>query len=473
MLRTLLIMLIITFLPAIPMEGKKRTANTVKQEKREVNRRIEQTRGKIKSNLEQTRRQLAQYESLGAEISMADRSIATLSHKVDSVTTREKALADSVELSRKRVETLKESYAESLRSIRRQRQLSSATTFIFSSRSFSEARKRMRYLRELGNWQTEKATDLHKAVKILEVRQAELDSMRRTLAASLSELKIQKSKLVKARNESDALVSQLRKQGRQLNQALSEQQARTKRLDDELNRIIEEEARAAAEAEKQRRLAAEKAAKAEEAAQKARDAQTAQANQNKPTDGKVKSSTKDKGGKQTPAKTPPSTTKPSPATTAPQKQPKEIANVPATPQKPAAKTFEQAKGRLPMPVSGPAVIVSDFGRHTHEAFSKVEVQNNGIDIETSPGASAVAVYPGTVSMVIVMDGFHNVVLVRHGEYLTVYAGITDLAVHKGQQVTAGQPLGRIYSDPADGNRTRLHFEVRREKEKLNPSLWLR
>lgn len=126
-----------------------------------------------------------------------------------------------------------------------------------------------------------------------------------------------------------------------------------------------------------------------------------------------------------------------------------------------------------MPVSGPAVIVSDFGRHTHQEFTKVEVQNNGIDIETSPGASALAVYPGTVSMVIVMDGFHNVVLVRHGEYLTVYAGITDLAVHKGEQVSAGQPLGKIYSDPADGNRTRLHFEVRREKEKLNPSLWLR
>lgn len=216
MLRNLVILLIITLLPAIPTEGKKRTANTVKQEKREVNRRIEQTRGKIKSNLEQTRRQLAQYESLGAEISIADKRIATLSHKVDSVTAREKALADTVELSRKRVEALKASYAESLRSIRRQRQLSSATTFIFSSRSFSEACRRMRYLRELGNWQTEKATDLHKAVKILEVRQAELDSMRITLAASLAELKSQKNKLVKAHSESDALVSQLRKQGSQL-----------------------------------------------------------------------------------------------------------------------------------------------------------------------------------------------------------------------------------------------------------------
>lgn len=470
MLRDLLILLIITLLPVLPLEGKKRTANTVKQEKREVNRRIEQTRGKIKSNLEQTRRQLAQFESLGAEISMADKSITALSHKVDSVTAREKALADTVELSRKRVDALKASYAESLRSIRRQRQLSSATTFIFSSRSFSEARRRMRYLRELSNWQTEKATDLHEAIKILEVRQNELDSMRRTLAASLSELKIQKGKLVKARSESDALVGKLRRQGRQLNQALNEQQARNKRLDDELNRIIEEEARAAAEAERQRRIAAEKAAKAAEAAEAAKKAQTVQ-NNKKQTGNSA--SPKKGGEKNNKTTATPPTIPETKAAASEQKQQKEIANVPGTPRKPAAKTFEQAKGRLPMPVTGPAVIVSDFGRHAHKEFSKVEVQNNGIDIETSPGASAVAVYPGTVSMVIVMDGFHNVVLVRHGEYLTVYAGITDLAVHKGQQVTAGQALGRIYSDPADGNRTRLHFEVRREKEKLNPSLWLR
>ena len=132
MFRNFLILLIVALLPSLPAEAKKRSANTVKKEKREVARRIEQTRGKIKTNLEETRRQLAQYESLGAEIAITDKNIKLLSQKVDSVTVREKALADTVETSRKRVEALKASYAESLRSIRRQRQLSSATTIIFS-----------------------------------------------------------------------------------------------------------------------------------------------------------------------------------------------------------------------------------------------------------------------------------------------------------------------------------------------------
>ena len=126
-----------------------------------------------------------------------------------------------------------------------------------------------------------------------------------------------------------------------------------------------------------------------------------------------------------------------------------------------------------MPVSGSAVIVSEFGRHAHESLNRVEIQNNGIDIETTPGSYATAVYPGVVSMVIVMDGYHNVVLVRHGAYLTVYAGLSELKVRKGQEVKAGQALGLIFSDPSDGNRTRLHFEVRNEKIKLDPGEWLR
>lgn len=101
------------------------------------------------------------------------------------------------------------------------------------------------------------------------------------------------------------------------------------------------------------------------------------------------------------------------------------------------------------------------------------VQNNGVDFETVPGASARAVYDGTVSMIIVMEGYQNVVLVRHGQYLTVYAGLHELRVRKGDKVKAGQLLGTVFSDPADGNRTRLHFEVRREKDKLDPMQWLR
>ena len=424
-LRCLCVVLLLVLLAATPAEARTtRNSKTVRKEQREAARRLEQTRGKIKMNEGDIRRGVARYESLGAEIATADTRITALSKTVDSVSARAKDMADSVKATQARVDLLKDSYAESLRSIRRQRQLSSSTAFIFSSRNFTEARKRLRYLRELSAWEAEKAGNLKKEAAILSARKAELDSTRTRLRNSLRQIEQQKEKLVSARTESDLLVGKLKRQGKRLEQVLKEQQAQAQRLDRELNRIIEEEARKAAEAER-KRIAAEKAAK-EKAAKEAA----------------AKNATEKKG--KTDGEKPP-----------------------------AASSFDKAKGKLPMPVTGPAVIVSGFGRHTHKDFSKVEVQNNGIDIETVAGASAQAVYPGVVTMIISMDGYHNVVLVRHGEYITVYAGIAPLSVRKGQEVKAGQALGLLFSDPAAEGRTRLHFEVRREKEKLNPAEWLR
>ncbi len=433
MRRLLLIFVLALFVAGPVYSEPRRTSKTVRQEKQENQRKINKTKSDIQSNVDKVRRQIARYESLGAEISEADSKIKNLQRQHDSVASRVKILVDSIAITETRISLLKDSYGSSLRNLRRQRQISSSTAFVFSAKSFTEARKRMRYLEELGKWQTEKAAELRVEADRLDRQKQELDVVKKRVGKVLADLKIQKRRLQSSQDESDALVKKLRGQGRQLEQALKEQQAQARRLDEELNKIIEEEARAAAEAERKRREAEEKAKK-----EAAKTGQSSSEPSNKPE------------------KKPEA------------KKPSNSVEMPAD-----AANFAAAKGKLPMPVSGSAMIVSDFGRHTHKDFSKVQVQNNGIDIETSPGSSALAVYPGVVSMVIVMDGYHNVVLVRHGEYLTVYAGISELAVHKGQQVKTGQALGKIYSDPLDDNRTRLHFEVRHEIEKLNPNDWLR
>ncbi len=409
----------------------RRTSKTVRQERRETGKKIERTRSKIKANTDDTRRQLAKLERVEADIELSDRQLAALTARIDTIGAQAKALADSVNASEAKVEALKKSYAASLRAIRTQRQTASASAFIFSSRSFDQARRRIRYLRELGRWQTEKASALKTETELLKAQKERLDSISEKLKTTKKTVADKKTRLMSLRDDADALVRKLKKQGRSLEKALAEQQRQARRLDDELNRIIEEEARKAAEAERKRK--AEEARRKAEAAKKQKDTSKATA-----------------------------TKEPAPKPEAVNKKPAEL-----------GPSFEKSKGALPMPVSGTAIIVSDFGRHTHKELSKVEVMNNGIDIETMPGASALAVYPGVVSMVIVMDGYHNVVLLRHGEYLTVYAGISELAVRKGQSVIAGQSLGTIYSDPADDGRTRLHFEVRHEKEKLNPAEWLR
>lgn len=411
------------FALGVNTEARQRTQKSVQSERRAAAQKIERTRRELTENEKQTQRELRGLQALEGEIRVHETEVSRLSAQAADLQRRSKALGDSIEANEARLKVLRESYARAVRSMRRQRQLAGDASFIFSSSSFSQARSRMRYLKELSGWQTGKTVEIDEATQQLTLRRARLDTLGRELRLSLDSLGRVRQLLGERKHQADAVVGSLRRQGRNLKRVISEQQRLVKKLDDELNRIIEAEARAAAEA--RRKAEAEKTAPSNPAQNQA-------------------AAPKDR---------------PAP------RQPEQVDRLTAP--------FEQCKGRLPWPLDKQATVASTFGRHTHETLERVTVQNNGVDFETVPGASARAVYDGTVSMIIVMEGYQNVVLVRHGQYLTVYAGLHELRVRKGDKVKAGQLLGTVFSDPADGNRTRLHFEVRREKDKLDPMQWLR
>lgn len=437
----------------------RRTSSAVRQERAAASKKIDKTKRQIKSNIEDTRRELNRLTLLQGQIEEQNRRIAVVKRSADSLGRVSKLLADSVAATEARVASLKKSYGSALRAIRSQRQTASTTAFIFSSSSVSEAYRRVRYLRELGKWQTEKARALRLEAARLEESKVRLDSARTRLKTTLATLESERKELQENLTMASDLVASLKRQGNNLNKVLVQQQEQARRLDDELNRVIEEEMRKAAEEEAARKAAEE--ARRQELAKQEEARRKAEAEKQKKSDKKDKKKNK---------KTPVKTQQPDKTSDKPAQQTEKPAS--PAPTKPVG-NFADQKGKLPSPVDVAATVTGTFGRHTHSELSKVELVNNGIDFETTTGASARAVFPGVVTMIIVMDGYHNVVLVRHGEYLTVYAGIEDLAVHKGQQVEAGQNLGKLYSDPNDGYRTRLHFEVRHEKEKLNPADWLR
>ena len=135
--------------------------------------------------------------------------------------------------------------------------------------------------------------------------------------------------------------------------------------------------------------------------------------------------------------------------------------------------FGSYKGRLPFPITGKYTIVKRFGRQKHPTLPHVEITNSGIDMATAAGASVRSVFDGEVSAVIRPDGYNNVVVIRHGRYMTVYANLGTLSVSTGQKVKAGQQIGTVYADPNDDHRSVLHFEIRNQKQKENPELWLK
>lgn len=135
--------------------------------------------------------------------------------------------------------------------------------------------------------------------------------------------------------------------------------------------------------------------------------------------------------------------------------------------------FESNKGRLPAPITGSYRVVSEFGEQQHEALRYVRVNNSGVDLQGDAGAQAKSVFDGVVTRVFTLEGFNNSVIVRHGNYLTVYSNLTDVYVTTGTKVSTGQAIGKIFSDPELGGATQLHFQVWRETTKLNPLSWIR
>lgn len=426
-----------------------RTAGDVRREKKKTAGEIERTQKDIAANARQTRRQLNRLGVLDNEIKSSTAKVGDLQARVNVISLKVKELSDTVDRTQLKVDRLRDSYSRNLTAMRRQRQGVSDIAFIFSAGSFSGMMSRVRYLRELSLAQSARTRELKAQLDTLRLRRLRLDSLRADLAGTLAAQKAEHTRLRNSRTSASLLVDSLRREGSSLKKVLSEKQALARRLDAELDRIIAEEARRAAEEEARRQKAAEEAArkKAEEEKKKAKKSE--QSEQSERSEKSERSERSERSEKS------------------------ERPEKPATPVSPLSGGFAANKGMLPAPVDRPYTISSAFGRNSHADLSRIEIRNNGIDLRTSQGASARAVFRGTVSSIFRLDGYNNIVILRHGSYLTVYAGIGELKVRKGQEVLAGQLLGTLVPDPDDDNHPTLHFEIRHEKTKLNPAEWLR
>ncbi len=128
-------------------------------------------------------------------------------------------------------------------------------------------------------------------------------------------------------------------------------------------------------------------------------------------------------------------------------------------------SFESNRVRLPMPVTGTYKIVNRFGQHDVEGLKGVRLDNKGIDLLCQPGATVRAIYDGEVSAVVSVAG-QKVVMIRHGDFISVYCNFRNVHVRSGQKVTTRQALGTVGDDNI------LQFQLRRETTKLNPEEWL-
>jgi septal ring factor EnvC (AmiA/AmiB activator) len=139
-------------------------------------------------------------------------------------------------------------------------------------------------------------------------------------------------------------------------------------------------------------------------------------------------------------------------------------------QKLISDNFSSNKGRFHWPTQF-GVVTSKFGEHPHPVIKNITVRNNGIDISTVNGAEVRSLFTGEVSKVFTIKGANSTVLIRHGQFLTVYHNLINVRVKAGEKVRTKEVIGNVYTDN-QRNSSVLHFEIWKNIEKLNPEDWL-
>ena len=457
--------LLLTSLCFATAGAQSKQVNTLRKQKQQAQKEITATANKLKANDEKTLRTMRNLNSITAEINEQAREIDVMQKDLDNINLQLQQVNDSLAAGEARLERVKTEFGQAVKKMHVKTTATDRVIFVLSAKSVREGFRRVRYMREYSEWRVKQVKKINELQERLKATQSHINKLVTEKNSNIQQQSLKKLSLEKKQAEEKKLVKTLKSERGRLKTILDKKQREARELDRAIDRMIEQERRAAEEAER-KRLAEEerqrKEAEAAAAAKAAKEAQAKAASEKKSEKKAEKSESAKSSAKSSATSTPKKSATETPKVTPPKSTATRLGN-----------TFESNKGRLPYPVTGNFKIVRHFGVQQHPQLPYVKTDNGGIDIETSRGAVARAIFEGKVSAVFKHDGFNNVVMIRHGNYLTIYVNLKELYVHTGETVKANQRIGRIYSDDSDDGRTTLHFEIRKETVKLNPELWLR
>ena len=508
----------------------------IKKEKRSAEDDIKATQNEIGANEQKVNESLSALRQIDDDIAVSENEISTVQGQINTIKGNIGTLENNIATEEEDLTSLRGKYLKAVKKMRIARKQSSGMAFLFASGSFNEARRRMRYMKEFSDWRDRRSGEILGKVNMLQARRGELVQAKSDADVALKREVAVKQKLDVQKKDQQATVATLRENGEVLKNKLAKRQADARRLSNQISSLIAEQQAKDAQIEREqkkaaeeRRLAEEKAASERKAAEEKRLAaerkaaeereRQAQAASNKPQPTQAASKPQVASKPQQPAQ----------AVLNKPQQPAQIVETPSQPnsgdyaaararksrrsgantsttsatnantatattqtQKPAATTaakpsqtstassesgFGGMKGSLPKPVNGSFKIVSAFGRHPISPdLPDFMEDNHGIDAHVAKGATVSAVYDGEVIKIYdrsTTPGFRNIVVVKHGDYITVYANLETLSVRSGQKVKQGQSLGTVGYDFDDPKHGMIHFEVWKKQTYLNPAAWIK
>lgn len=395
---------------------------------------LQSTRKDVKSQLDNLALLTGQIEERRRYINMIESDVNTLASEVAS-------LQKQLNKLQRDLKDKKQKYETSVQYMYRNKSIQEKLMFIFSAETLSQTYRRMRYVQEYASFQRLQAMEIERKQKQVAAKKKEVERAKNAKLQLLKQGEAEKAKLEEQEKERQTLLTDLQKKQKGIQNEINKKKHSAQQLNVQIDRLVE------MEIEKARKRAEE------EARRNAADASKAAA-------AKAENENKGAGGTDAASKKEPETAKKTVTV--------EKFNL-NNEDRQLSGTFERNRGVLPVPITGPYVIVSHYGQYAVDGLRNVKLDNKGIDIKGKQGAQARAIFDGEVSAIFQYNGLNNI-LVRHGNYISVYCNLSSVSVAKGSKVSTRTVLGTVHTD-SSGN-TILHFQLRKETAKLNPELWL-
>jgi len=418
--------IVVFFLGLAVAHGQQSSAELKKQRER-LNREIERLNQSLQHTSTDRNLSLKQVNALNAQLRLREQKISTINSEIRLISNQIASHNKTIQNLRNQLAKLRKDYERMILFAFRNRNAYNKMMFIFASKDFNQAFKRIKYLQQFNESRKDRAKEIEETQQEIALKVAQLEASKKEQAVLLAEQQEERKTISAEQNKQSQVLTTLTRQEKQFKQELQKKQDEDARLARAIQTAIRREI------EEQRRL--------EEEARRAAIAMEAERT----------------------GKTVKEVEAANPAT---RKSDTEV--LAATPA--AAKLsadFAGNRGRLPWPVTQ-GIVTQGFGRHTYGR--NVTVNNTGINIRTANGAPVKAVFSGTVLTVVNPQGNYAVV-VSHGKYFTIYQNLRNSLVKKGQKVEAGQTLGVASVDPDDGT-SEIHFELWEGAAPINPEPWL-
>lgn len=404
---------------------------------------LQNKKNKLNDDIKQLNSQLSQTKAnkkskinaivvINTKIKVREELIGTINAELAQINANIKKNVTEVNALKANLTQLKNEYAKMIYFAQRNQDSYTKLMFLFASGDFNQAYMRIKYFQQYAAFRKKQADEIIATQQVLTNKLKELEAQRHEKNVLLGNEKEEKSLLDNEKQQEEVVLNELQQQEKELKEELEKKKRDAENLQLAIKKLIEAEIKR--KAEESARIAAEKAAKAEKA-------EKAKAN-------KTKTKTK------TPEAKTPETKPVAPELTA------EAEAVGAD--------FASSRGKLPWPVTK-GVICQPYGEYEHPAIKGFMMNNNGVEICANKGTQARAIFEGEVTSIAISPTGGKLIIIRHGEYLSVYSNIGDVFVKQGDKVSIKQTIGTILDEEG---KTSMNLQIWKGQKTMDPSGWL-